>query len=99
MSADLLSVKTGLSADFGCVMNTKDGKLSSIHDIASIDRINKIYRLVDEIIVETGLKDAIPSYISLYTVDLNTLVNDFIIDGIIYNKRDELEISEPNNPI
>lgn len=99
MSADLLSVKTGLSTDFGCVINTKDGKLSSIHDIASIDRINKIYRLVDDIIVETGLKDAIPSYISLYTVDLNTLVNDFIIDGIIYNKRDELEISEPNNPI
>jgi len=52
--------------------------------------------MVDEIIVETGIKDdsAMPSYAQLYTSNWGTLVNTYIKSGIITVKADELNIRE-----
>lgn len=87
-----LSVE-GLSADFSVVLNTKPGKISSLHKDDEIATINGIYRMVDNIIVEAGLKDVIGQYKELYSVSLDTLISRYI-KGIILNKRAELGSSQ-----
>lgn len=87
-----LSVE-GLSADFSVVLNTKPGKISSLHKDDEIATINGIYRMVDNIIVEAGLKDVIGQYKELYSVSLDTLISRYI-KGIILNKQAELGSSQ-----
>lgn len=52
--------------------------------------------MVDEIIVETGIKDdsSMPAYSGLYTAEWEDLVNVYIKAGIITVKADELNIHE-----
>lgn len=52
--------------------------------------------MVDEIIVETGIKDdsSMPAYSGLYAAEWEDLVNVYIKDGIITVKADELNIHE-----
>lgn len=91
-----LSVTESLSTDFNNIINTKQDFLSALHSTNQIKYINNVYRMVDEIIVETGIKDdsAMPPYAQLYTSDWKTIVNTYIKSGIITVKADELNIRE-----
>lgn len=88
-----LSVEKGLSADFSVVLNTKSGKISSLHKDDEVTTITSIYRMADNIIVEAGLKDVIGQYKELYNVSLDTLMSRYI-KGIILNKQAELGSSQ-----
>lgn len=93
IDATNLSIENGLSADFSIVLNTKSGKISSLHKDDEVTTINSIYRMTDNIIVEAGLKYVIGQYKELYRVSLDTLISRYI-KGIILNKPVELSSSQ-----
>ena len=83
---DNVEVKNSLLVSFDNVKNTKEDYLSSLHNIDQIKTINNIYRMVDEIEVEAGIK---PDGLD-YAIDLENLVNTEIKARIIRDKQIEL---------
>ena len=83
---DDVEVKHSLSVSFDNVRNTKEEYLSSLHNVDQIKTINNIYRMVDEIEVEAGIK---PDGLD-YTMSLEDLVNIEIKARIIRDKQIDL---------
>ena len=83
---DDVEVKHSLSVSFDNVRNTKEEYLSSLHNVDQIKTINNIYRMVDEIEVEAGIK---PDGLD-YTMSLEDLVNIEIKARIIRDKQKDL---------
>lgn len=83
---DDVEVKNSLLVGFDNVKNTKEEYLSSLHSADQIKTINNIYRMVDEIEVEAGIK---PDGLD-YTMSLEDLIRREIKARIIEGKETEL---------
>lgn len=90
LSTDKAVVTSSLYADFDKIFNTKDVFLSDLHSTDQISTWNNAARMVNEILVESGIDRAGIDYSNYNSLSPNALVGTYIKTKIINGKSTEL---------
>lgn len=90
LSGDLSVADKSLYASFDKIFNIKDIRLSDLHSTDQISTWNNAIRMVNEILVESGIDHNGVDYSDYNSLSPSILVETYIKKNIIYNRSDEL---------